>query len=359
MPVLSLDALLAHVKKGQLQPLYVIVGDDEGGKDQAVAAFVAAVPEDVQAFALERLSALESDAPTVVAAARTLPLLGDRRVVIVTRAEKWLTGKRKAKAESGDDDRGDADGDEGASGGGGLDMLESYAESPEPLSTLVIVAADINRTLRVVKALLKTATLVECWGLKDEKELRGGYAVNDVLERAGRYIVAELRKTGLTIDRRALEPLLAHAGADIATLRGDVERLALFCHGKGTVTVEDVQSIVSGGAQVNKWGVVNAIERSDAREALRQLALAMEAGEVPFMILGQIGWFIRNRLVTAAPPRVPAAVDALFRADVAMKSSGGEARVLLERLIVELCGRGGPAPGSRGGGASRGPGGYR
>jgi DNA polymerase III delta subunit len=35
--------------------------------------------------------------------------------------------------------------------------------------------------------------------------------------------------------------------------------------------------------------------------------------------------------------RVPAAVDALFRTDIAMKSSGGDPKVLLERLIVELC----------------------
>jgi DNA polymerase-3 subunit delta len=343
MPGLTYDALLAQVKKGQFQPIYVIVGDDEGAKDAAVAAFVAAVPEDVQAFALERVSALERDPPTVVAAARTLPFLGDRRFVIVTRAEKWLTGKRKAKADAGEaEERGDGDGEE-PSGGAGIDMLEAYAESPEPLSTLVIVASDINRTLRVVKALLKQAALVECWGLKDEKEARG-FAINDALERAGRYVVAELKKTGLTIDRRALEPLLSHAGTDMATLRGDVERLALFCHGKGAVTLEDVQEIVSGGALINRWGVVNAVERSDAREALRQLALALDAGEVPFMILGQIGWFVRNKLVTAGPARVASAVDALFRADVAMKSSGGEPRVLLERLIVELCGaRGGRA----------------
>jgi hypothetical protein len=46
---------------------------------------------------------------------------------------------------------------------------------------------------------------------------------------------------------------------------------------------------------------------------------------------------------------VAAAVDALFRADVAMKSSGGEPRVLLERLVVELCpARGGPAGARRG-----------
>jgi hypothetical protein len=36
---------------------------------------------------------------------------------------------------------------------------------------------------------------------------------------------------------------------------------------------------------------------------------------------------------------VPAAADAVFQTDLLMKTSGGEPRVLLERLVVELCGR--------------------
>ena len=36
-------------------------------------------------------------------------------------------------------------------------------------------------------------------------------------------------------------------------------------------------------------------------------------------------------------PVDPAAVDALFRTDLDLKTSGGDPRVLLERLVVELC----------------------
>jgi len=36
---------------------------------------------------------------------------------------------------------------------------------------------------------------------------------------------------------------------------------------------------------------------------------------------------------------VPAAVEALFRTDLELKSSGGDPRVLLERLVVDLCRR--------------------
>jgi DNA polymerase III delta subunit len=96
-----------------------------------------------------------------------------------------------------------------------------------------------------------------------------------------------------------------------------------------------VQEIASAPTTQNPWAMTNAIERRDTGEALRELALKFDAGEVPVMILGQLGWFVRMKL---APARVEKAVAAVFRTDLALKTSRGEPRVLLERLVVELCG---------------------
>jgi DNA polymerase III delta subunit len=60
---------------------------------------------------------------------------------------------------------------------------------------------------------------------------------------------------------------------------------------------------------------------------------------VSYKILGQLGWFVREKLPDIDSRRVPAAIDALFRTDLELKSSGGDPRVLLERLVVELCRR--------------------
>ncbi len=80
MAALTKDALLAQIAAGDLQPIYLVVGDDEDGKDEIAKAFQAAVPEDIQAFAFERFSAIETTDPGVVVnSARTLPFLGDRR----------------------------------------------------------------------------------------------------------------------------------------------------------------------------------------------------------------------------------------------------------------------------------------
>ncbi len=351
MPAATPANVQSQIKSGKPAPVYLIVGDDERGKDDIVHQFQTLVPEDVRAFNLERLSALETDPASVVSIARTLPLLGDRRVIVVVRAERWLTSKRKAKAEDesdGDDAAAGAAADDASAPPPPADALTGYVESPEPNTTLVLVAADINRTTRLAKALVKSAMIVECWGLKGEKEAKG-YAIEDALEKAGRFVAAEVKKAGMTIDAPAMQPLLEHAGMDIAVLRGDVERLLLYCKGKSAITLEDVRTVVSGATMINAWGVTNAIERNDARSALRELHLAFESGAVPYMVLGQLAWFVRSKLPIAAPGRVPAAVDAVFRTDLAMKSSGGEPKVLLERLVVELCAKPRSGSGARSG----------
>ena len=61
------------------------------------------------------------------------------------------------------------------------------------------------------------------------------------------------------------------------------------------------------------------------------------AGTPAEKILGQLGWLVRSKFPIAAPADLPAAVDAVFRTDRDLKGSGGDPRVMLERLVVELC----------------------
>jgi len=60
--------------------------------------------------------------------------------------------------------------------------------------------------------------------------------------------------------------------------------------------------------------------------------------------VGQLRWWVSQRLAPTAPERVKPAVEALLKADLALKSSGGEERALLERLVIELTGRPIPKP---------------
>jgi DNA polymerase III subunit delta len=310
--------------------IYLIVGDDQAEMSRLSADVSALVEDELRAFNLERMYAGEKGVTTasIVESARTLPMMADRRVIVVLRAEKILKPKRRGKDDQPEDD------DEPAAD---VDVLEAYVKRPEPLTTLVFVASDVDRSRRLYKSIQKHATIVECWGLKGGKDAR--VDLRQVARTAEALVKQAVSDAGQQIDPAAARLVAERAGTDIATLRGDVERLLLYAAGKPKIELKDAQEIVSAETAQDDWAVTNAIQRGDTAEALRQVALALESGGVPYMILGQLGWFVREKLAGTDSRRVPAAVDALFRTDLELKSSGGDPRVLLERLVVELCRR--------------------
>jgi len=321
-----------QIKQGKPQPIYLIVGDDEAEMSRLTAELSTLVEDELRAFNLERMYAGERGVSpaSIVESARTLPMMGDRRVVVVLRAEKILKPKRRGKPLEEDE------AEEDAEPPSDLDVLEAYARSPEPMTTLVLVAADVDRSRKLYKSLSKQATIVECWGLKPNRDAK--VDLRQVARTAEALVRQAVTGAGQQIDPAAARLIAERAGTDIATLRGDLDRLLLYAAGKPKIDLTDVQAVVSGETAQDDWAVTNAIQRGDTAEALRQIGLAMEAGGIPVKILGQLGWFVRERL-SAEPRRVRPAVEALFRTDVDLKSSGGDPRVLLERLVVDLCRR--------------------
>jgi DNA polymerase III subunit delta len=329
------QAVRKHIAQGKIDPLYVIIGDDDAAMSGLAADLSALVDDELRAFNLERIYAGEKgvSAATIVESARTLPMMGDRRVIVVLRAEKILKPKRRAKLpeEAGADN-------DAAEPVDDLHILEAYVSRPEPMTTLVFVASDVDRARRLYRSLQKQATIVECWGLRASKDAK--VDLRQVARQAEVLVRQAVADAGQLIDPAAARLIAERAGTDIATLHGDMDRLLLYAAGKPKIDVKDVQEVVSAETAQDDWAVTSAIQRGNTAEALRQVGLAMESGGVAYQILGQLGWFVREKLPFADPRRVPAAIEALFRTDLELKSSGGDPRVLLERLVVELCRRG-------------------
>lgn len=326
------QAVRKQIAEGQADPIYLLVGDDDVEMTRLAAELSSLVEDELRAFNLERVYFGDKSvsAASIVGSARTLPMMGDRRVIVVLRAEKLLKPKRRGKdVEENDEDQGP--------GAGSADVLDAYVKRPEPRTTLVFVATDVDRSRKLYKSLQKTGTIVECWGLRGSKDAR--VDLRQVARVAEQLVKQAVTDAGLQIEPAAARLVAERAGTDISTLRGDMDRLLLYAAGKKTIELKDVHEVVSAETAQDDWAVTNAIQRGDRAEALRQLALALDAGGVSYQILGQLGWFVRERLPGADARRVPAAVDALFRTDLELKSSGGDPRILLERLVLELCRR--------------------
>ena len=331
MPVVPASTVRRQIAQRQPDPVYLIVGDDDAEMSRLSGEISTLVEDELRAFNSERFYAGERGVTpaAIVEAALTLPMMSDRRVVTVLRAEKLLKPKRRGKAAVEEAPE-DADAETPTE----LDVLEAYLRDPAPQTTLVLVASDVDRTRKVYKTLQKQSAIVECWGLRVGKD--GRLDLREAARTAEQMVKQAVANAGQQIDPAAARLVAERAGTDIARLRGDVERLLLYTAGSPKITIGDARQIVSAETAQDDWAVTNAIQRRDAREALRQLALALDAGGVSYQILGQLAWFVREKLAATDPRRVPAAIEALFRTDLELKSSG-DARVLLERLVVQLC----------------------
>ena len=101
MPPASPAAVRKQVAQGKPDPIYLIVGDDEAEMAGLVGELSNLVEDELRAFNVERLYATDrATTPAAIAeAARVLPMMSTRRVVVVLRAEKLLKPKRKGKGD--------------------------------------------------------------------------------------------------------------------------------------------------------------------------------------------------------------------------------------------------------------------
>ena len=302
-------AVHSEIISGTLDSIYLILGDDEHEAIELANEFEQVVDESLRPFNIERFDGADSSLSVgmVLNATQILPMMSPRRVVVVVRAETLLEPKRQTEAANRD-----------------IESLLDYIEDPVESTTLVLVAGRLNRTRKVTKKLFTKARVVQCGGL-------------ETVQDAQRWIRARLKSEGCRMSDGGIRLLGERVGPDIARLRDAIERLTLFAEGQSELSEADVVEVVPPGAAHDDWAVTNAIERGAVDVALRELGVTLESGAVPYQVLGQLAWVARSRIPAA---RSATAVDAVFRADRALKLSAGEPRILLERLVVELCGAG-------------------
>jgi len=301
---LTTAILRKQLAAGETDPLYMLVGADDLEKSAVAAEFAEMVEEDLRAFNVERMYGGETKVDALIDAVSTLPMMAPRRVVVVAEAEKLLIPKRESKASDAEQER-----------------LEEFIKDPPSHATVVFVCGPLDRRRRLIQLLIKVAHIVDCGTIESEAD-------------AQRWVKARATREKVTLDPAAINELVARAGLDVARLRAGFDRLTLYAMGQATITADDVRQAVSAGPEAQAdWGIANAIQRNDVREALRELGLAFESGDVAVKILGQI----RIAAEKLSGPRLRPAMDALFRTDIALKSSGGDPRILLERLVVEMC----------------------
>jgi DNA polymerase III delta subunit len=317
-----------QIKSGKTGPLYLLEGDDPQSRHDLATEFANVIDEGLQAFNVQSFYANEASnaagrdqlIASLLSNARTLPMMAPRRVIVVHEADRLLAPKR-AK----DEDQLELDPPrKGKRGATPAEELELYVEQPEPMTTLVFVSGPLDANRRIVKLLRKHADVVDCGTLASPRD-------------AQIWIQKRLEKDELTIEPKALSLLLETTGLSLGRIRAEVEKLVLYAAGESGINTQHVRDLVIPQSESEGvFALIEAVRNANAPRALREVSALIDGGVQPPMILGQL----RAAAIQLRPDtRVRHGLDAVFRTDVAIKSSSGTPQHLLECLVVELCAR--------------------
>jgi DNA polymerase-3 subunit delta len=219
----------------------------------------------------------------------------------------------------------------------GSETLIPYLDNPSSTSCLVLVAGKVDERKRLFSALRAQGTVVAFTPL------------NDAQVKA--WIKEVTGSMGITPSPEAVAYLQEVLGHDLYQIRNELEKIFLTV-GPGAVGVEEVQSLLVGerGHTVFEW--LDALRRRDLEKAVRLLALLLDSGEHPLSLLGLLISSLRRVGRTGDSERkgsmslawghvdLTSALTLCLEADSRLKGSRLAPHLILEDLIINLCGKG-------------------
>jgi DNA polymerase-3 subunit delta len=241
----EVDAFLARPEPAR--PIILLYGPDAGlVRERADALMASAVDDPTDPFSLVRMDGddLAAEPSRLVEEAMTVPLFGGRRAIRVRAGSKNFAS--------------------------GVDTL---AETALKDCRIVIEAGELRPESPLRKACerAKTAVAIACYP-DGERDI-------------ARLIDDELRLSSLRIAPDARAALVALLGGDRQASRNELRKLALYAHGAGEVTLDDVMAVVADASELKLDPIVDGAFAGNSAVVETEFTKAMNAGTYPGVIM--------------------------------------------------------------------------
>jgi DNA polymerase-3 subunit delta len=346
----------AAAGQASLRAGYVLAGDEIFLLDRCREAVMKAfVPADLKDFCLSDLDLSSTPIFEVLDRAQTPSLMAPFQVIFVRNVRQLYT--RGAKKDE-------------------FAALDRYFKSPNPQALLIFVADflriptdtrrmemdDKNRFERLAETLGEHCGMVELARVADEDAMRWAIAT------------AQASETKLEPD--AARELVDALGADMMLIASELEKLLLYTLGRGRITLGDVETMVLAAKQRSLYELTDAISARNTVKALallhgllnssdagedaaighlymlartfRQMLVIVEKNVRDSRAIWQALWqgfrmppFAADDLIRQARRyksrrELTRALRLIARADLELRSSPPDKRLVLERLVYDL-----------------------
>jgi len=248
-------------KNKDTKPIYVIAGKDEFLVAEQITALVNQLltPEQMQ-MCLWRAEADKISAVEVFDDLRTLPFLAEKRVVVLSGADDFVS-----------DNRG---------------LLEKYFESPASSGVLILAVSNWASNTRLAKALPKVGQLIEVGELKSRELVS--------------YIIDYAKQQGKNLSVNASQMLIELSGDEPGILRCEIDKLAAYVDSAKNITEKDISELVGRNRIFGAFEVIDSMMAGDTGKALEKLRRMFGADkDAEYTVVGAFAWHFR-RMFTAS-----------------------------------------------------------
>jgi DNA polymerase-3 subunit delta len=321
------------------------------------------VPKEMRDFCLSDLDLSSTSIFEVLDRAQTPSLMAPFQVLFVRNVRQLYT--RGSKKEE-------------------FAALNRYFRSPNPQALLLFVADFLRIT-----ADTRRMDMTDKGHFERLKETLGEHCGMVELARvseedAMRWVVATAQAAEIQMDPDAARELVDALGEDMMLISSELEKLLLYAMGRGRITQGDVETMVLGAKQRTLYELTDAISAHDRARALallhgllnssaagddaaighlymlartfRQMLVILEKNVRDSRAIWQALWqgfrmppFAADDLIRQARRyknrgNLTRALRLVARADMELRSSPPDKRLVLERLVYELASEPKPAP---------------
>jgi DNA polymerase III subunit delta len=325
--------LISGIKKHKVLPLYLLFGEEEFLIQETLDLIIREIVDPASAdFNFNIVYCRDTSAAEIVSLAQTLPFMSEKRLIVAKEVDAFKTAD--------------------------LEALVPYLNDPSPATCLVMVSGQGKYEKKsVISAVEAHGAVVRFYPLL-EREIAA-------------WIEGWARMRGLSLQRDAAQYLWQIIGNDLQKIVNELQKVEIYIKEGKAITFEDVKTVVGDFREYTSFDLAASVGQKDAGKALLILSRLIQEGEAPVGLLGSIAWNFRRLLQAKAMEQAGWGSDEILRklrvifhqtaifkeqlrrytmdelrgvfpvmlsTDRALKSSSINGKLLLERMILKLCG---------------------
>lgn len=229
MPLDKVKHIISAIKKGDIKPIYFLMGEESYYID-LITKFIEknVLSEEEKGFNQMIYYGRDAKIEDIVSASKRFPMMAERQVIIVKEAQDLSRT---------------------------IENLVSYAENPQPTSVLVFCYKykKLDKRKKIYKAIQKNGVIFESKKIYDNQ-------LPDWIRRV-------LAQKGHTISPKASQMLVEFLGNDLSKINNELEKIQLIVKPENQISAQIIEKNIGISKDYNNFELINALAHKNIKKA--------------------------------------------------------------------------------------------